>query len=154
MKMRKSNEIWRRQCCRKLVWFSSTSSTKIIYFNPLMIIFTLATSTVMSTIQATSLYTNQLDWVDWFESTRFSAKLIGLIQFLFQVNWMVIESIRFHEVVDWVDWLWATGMIESVQSFQKILKRSTEMKVFQKKSRTKSKVFQEKVNNILIAWFD
>ena len=56
------------------------------------------------------LYTNQLDWVDWFESIHFSAKLIGLIQFIFQASWLVIESIRFHKVgiesidFDCIDW--------------------------------------------------
>ena len=49
------------------------------------------------------LYTIHLYWVDWFESIHFPAKLSDLIQFLFQVSWLVTESIPFHKVGDWVD---------------------------------------------------
>ena len=38
--------------------------------------------------------------------------------FLFQVSWLVIETIHFHKG-DWVDWLWATGMIESFHWIKK-----------------------------------
>ena len=63
---------------------------------------------------------NSIELID-LNRFMFSAKLIDLIQFLFQVSWLVIESICFHNVGDWVDWLW----------------------------NTKLKIFQEKVNKIL-----
>ena len=60
-------------------------------------------------------------------------KLIKLIQFLFHASWLVVDSIRFHKVGDWVDWLWVTDMIESIQMIPKILKKVNEIEGFPKK---------------------
>ena len=56
-----------------------------------------------------------------------SAKLIELIQFLFQVSWLVTESICFLKVGDWVDWLWGTGIIDSIELMQNIPKKVNEI---------------------------
>ena len=81
----------------------------------------------------TDFYTNKLDWVDWFESIHFFRKSIELIQFLFQASWLVIESIRFYKVSDWVDWPRIADMIDSIQLIKNAKKRSTKSKVFRKK---------------------
>ena len=65
----------------------------------------------------------RLNWLIWMDSFFFFAKLIELIQLLFQASWLVTEAIRFHKVGDWVDWLWATGMSESIQLMQKNAKK-------------------------------
>ena len=78
------------------------------------------------------MYINQLDWADWFETMQFSAKLTELIQLLFQVSCSVTESIRFHKVVDWVGWLWGTGMIDLIELIQNIPKKANEFERFPK----------------------
>ena len=107
------------------------------------------------------LHTNQLDWVDWLESIRFSEKLTESIQFLF-VSWLVTESIRFHKVDGWVDLIWGPGMIESIELIQNIPKKVNEIERFPEKDQRKrtfsqkgqrNKRYSKKVN-IPICWVD
>ena len=97
-----------------------------------------------------------LNWLTWINSF-FSAKLIESIQFLFQVSWLVTESIHFHKVGDWVNKHWGTGMIESIELIQNISKMLTKLNISQKKvnkiecfpkQSTELNVFYEKVNKI------
>ena len=65
------------------------------------------------------------NWTELIDLIRFifSAKLNELIQSLFRVSWLATESIRFHKVGDWVDWLWGTGMIKWIDLTKNIPKQ-------------------------------
>ena len=61
-------------------------------------------------------YANQFDWVVSRETIHFSQKKIAeLIEFVFHVTWLVVDSIRFYRVDGWVDRIYVTGVIESIQ---------------------------------------
>ena len=77
--------------------------------------------------------TSRLVNQSWIDSFLFRKILIELMQFLFQMSWLVIESIRFHKGDDWVDWFWGTGMIESIDLIQNIPKKLNEIERFPKK---------------------
>ena len=88
----------------------------------------------MEYILQADLYTNQLDWVDWFESIHFfSTELIEMVQFIFQGSSLMIESIRFHKVSEWVDWIWVTDMMESIQLIKKMFQKVNEFEIFPKR---------------------
>ena len=57
------------------------------------------------------------------------------------------ESIRIHRVGDWVDWLGATGMIESIELIQNIPKQVNEIERFPKKV-NEIESFPKNVNEI------
>ena len=93
----------------------------------------------------------RLSWLIWIDI--FSARLTESIQFLFQVNCLVTESIRFHKVGDWVDWLFEVWLSQlnwfkipqKANEIEHFPKRSTKSNVFQKRP-TKYRIFQKKVN--------
>ena len=86
---------------------------------------------------------NQLTRLSW---------LIWITSFFLRnyLNWF--NSFPSEMIGDWVNWLWATSMIESFQWIQEMIKRSTKSKIFKKS--TKLKVFREKVNKILSRLID
>ena len=98
---------------------------------------------VVSTFRP-GLYTNELNWVDWFASFHFSANLIELIRFLLLVSWLVTQSTRFHKIGDWVDCLWVTVIIESIELIQHLPKKVNKIEGFQKGQQNRR--FSKKVN--------